>query len=183
MGESAQYLLKYNDFLESRVNADRNNWKNWNIEDIGMLLSQATCYNLSLVTEKMLNKAEGVSNLDVWNKVVGSEIKKTAFYHSLLYVFNNFRKALDKDTSIYNKAVSTNLCLLFGINSILKYSGPIIEGGFITPEQLESLANFKEVLLEKLRPHVARIVDSFLLPKSLIQSALTQGDPYEVHSL
>lgn len=63
---------------------------------------------------------------------------------------------------------------------ILKYSLPIIEGGFITPGQIAALRNFKELLLEYIRPHAANILDSFMIPDQFITSALMQGDPYEV---
>ena len=66
-----QYLLKFNDYMGERIKEDRDNWKNWTIDDLEMLLAQAACYNLSLVTDRMMNKPEGVSNLDVWNKHAG----------------------------------------------------------------------------------------------------------------
>ena len=66
-----QYLLKFNDYMGERIKEDRDNWKNWTIDDIEMILAQSACYNLSLVTDKMMNKPEGVSNLDVWNKHAG----------------------------------------------------------------------------------------------------------------
>ena len=66
-----QYLLKFNDYMGERIKEDRDNWKNWTIDDLEMILAQSACYNLSLVTDKMMNKPEGVSNLDVWNKHAG----------------------------------------------------------------------------------------------------------------
>ena len=73
--------------------------------------------------------------------------------------------------------------MLFGANVILKFSLPIIEGGFITPDQIAALKNFKELLLEYVRPHAANIIDSFMIPDQFISSALMHGDPYEVKML
>ena len=68
--------------------------------------------------------------------------------------------------------------MLFGTSLILKYSLPIIEGGFITPDQISALRNFKEILLDHLRPHVVNILDAFMIPDQFINSALMHGDPY-----
>lgn len=38
------------------------------MDDIRILFAQSVCYLLSVVTEKMLNKDEGMSAKDVWNK-------------------------------------------------------------------------------------------------------------------
>ena len=71
VGESVQYLLEYNEHMEKRLKEDRDNWKNWTIEDIQVILTQMACYNISLVAQKMMNKPEGVSTLDIWNKHAG----------------------------------------------------------------------------------------------------------------
>ena len=141
---------------------------------------QSACYSLSVVADHMMNKPEGVSPLDVWNRHAGSDIKKAAQNHGLLYMFSYFKKAVEKDPSVNNKEVIKNLCMLFGSSTIIQYSSSIIEGGFITPEQIIALRNFKEYLLEEIRPHLVTIIDCFLLPEQFTQSALISGDPYEV---
>jgi hypothetical protein len=42
--------------MERRLDPDRDNWKNWTIDDIEMVLSQTSCYNISLVANRMTNK-------------------------------------------------------------------------------------------------------------------------------
>jgi hypothetical protein len=106
-------------------------------------MAQASCYTLSLVAEKMMNKPEGLSSLDVWNKTAGCEIKRAAMFHAIFYTFNCFKNAVEKDDSQINKEVIKNLCLLFGVSSLLKNSGPIIEGGFITPDQICAMMRVK----------------------------------------
>lgn len=91
----------------------------------------------------MLNKPEGLSNLDVWNKVAGCDIKRAAICHGYLYIFNYFKKALEKDTSTTNREVIKNLCMLFGVSVLLKNSAPLIEGSFVAPEQLSALSRLK----------------------------------------
>ena len=100
--------------------------------------------------------------------------------HGHLYIFSYFKKALENDGSVNNREVIKNLCMLFGTSIILKNSLPIIEGGFITPDQISALKNFKELLLEHIRPHIISILDSFMIPENFINSALIHGDPYDV---
>lgn len=94
VGESVEYLLRTSEFMEKRISADLSDWKKWTMDDIYTLLIQAACYSLSLVTEKMLNKSDEVSSLDVWNKTAGCDIKRSAISHGYLYMFSLFKKAV-----------------------------------------------------------------------------------------
>jgi len=40
-----------------------------------------------------MNKPEGMSSLDIWNKVAGCEIKRAAVSHALFYTYNYFKRA------------------------------------------------------------------------------------------
>ena len=84
-----------------------------------------------------------MSSVDVWNKVAGCEIKRAAISHALFYTFSYFEKAVLIDSCETNREVVTNLCLLFGTTVVLKNISPIIEGGFIKPEQISALSRFK----------------------------------------
>lgn len=57
--------------MEKRLDENRRDWKKWNAEDLHTLLAQASCYSLGIIGEKMMNKPEGMSSVDVWNKVAG----------------------------------------------------------------------------------------------------------------
>lgn len=59
-----------------------------------ILLAQNVCYLVSKVTEKMINKAEGESELDVWNGAAGIDIKRVGLAHSIYYTFDTFREAV-----------------------------------------------------------------------------------------
>ena len=94
-----------------------------------------------------MNKPEGMSNLDIWNKVAGCDIRNAAIAHGLLFLFKNFNKAVQEDRNEKNGDVIRNLCLLFGASTIIQHSTVTVEGGFLTPEQLSALRNYKEFLL------------------------------------
>lgn len=47
---------------------------------------------------------------------------------------------------------------------ILNHSGAAIEGGFITGKQLKMINNLKEMILQRNRPIIIGIVDSFGIP-------------------
>lgn len=41
------------------------------------------------------------------------------------------------------RQITTKLCLIFGINMILNFSGPILEGDYVNAEQLKIFRNLK----------------------------------------
>lgn len=47
LGESVRYIENINDILDQRIEANRDDWKNWALADLQLLLSQAVCYLLS----------------------------------------------------------------------------------------------------------------------------------------
>jgi len=60
-----------------------------------------------------------------------------------MYTYSYFKKSMENDKSVANHETSKNLCLLFGASSVLKNISPIIEGGFIKPEQISALSRLK----------------------------------------
>jgi hypothetical protein len=84
--------------------------------------------------------------------------------HALLYTFTHFKSAVENDKNTKNKSITNALCLLFGTHIILTLSGSIAEGGFLLSSHITSLIRLKEKLLEKIRPELAGILDSFLIP-------------------
>lgn len=69
------------------------------MEDIRVIFAQAVCYLLSVVTDKMMNKDEAMSVMEVWNFDAGVRLKQLAMMHSVYYIFNSMREAvlLEKD--------------------------------------------------------------------------------------
>ena len=76
------------------------------------------------------------------------------------------------------KLIAEELCKLFGINIILTHTADLIEGKFISPNQISELKKLKEVVLSRLRPDLIGIVDGFGIPDKFIRSALISGNPY-----
>lgn len=66
---------------------------------------------------------------------------------------------------------------------ILGISVAVVEGDFILATQVNSLMRLKEHILDKIRPQLVGLLDSFLVPETLLRSALTSGDPYQVSIL
>lgn len=102
--------------------------------------------------------------------------------HAAYFTFDSFMTAvlLEKDQRI--REITQDLCLLYGIDAITSSTvvSSILEGGFLRPEQIDSLMELKELLLKKLRPDLIGIVDGFGIPDKYFRSALIYGNPYEV---
>lgn len=120
VGPSVSYLANFSEVMEKRVAGEE-----WALTDLHLLLSQAACYLLQLSANCIMNKPEGWSNLDVWNKRAGIELKRLSVCHSVIYTFNAFKNAVEEHKVPQNKAILTQLCQLFGINSIMSYSSVV----------------------------------------------------------
>lgn len=127
-----------------------------------------------------MNKPQGFSDLDAWNKFAGIQIKRAGVSHALLYTFTNFKKAVELDKCDKNKSITQALCLLFGVHTVLYSSASIYEGGFVLPKHNTSLLRLKQRLLQQIRPELIGILDSFLVSEGYIRSAFASGNPYDV---
>jgi hypothetical protein len=76
-----------------------------------------------------------------------------------------------------------DLCLLYGINSVLQVNNGIIEGGFAKPSHFESLNQLKYILLDKLRHEIVSLTDGIGFPDHVLKSALAFGNPYQVNDI
>ena len=105
--------------------------------------------------------------------------------HSAYFTFDSFRESVVLEKREKIKEITNDLCILFGISAIMNgtVNSAILEGGFLTAEQIDSLHERKEILLKKLRPDLIGIIDGFGLPEKYYRSALIRGNPYEVLSL
>lgn len=63
--------------------------------------------------------------------------------HSGYYTFDSFKRAIAEEQDERVKEITTNLCLLFGLNFLLGHLNPAIEGGFISSAQTRSLFDLK----------------------------------------
>jgi hypothetical protein len=52
--------------------------------------------------------------------------------HSGYYTYNSFKLAVGEEKDEQIKELTGHLCLLFGINFLMKHLNPAAEGGFIS---------------------------------------------------
>lgn len=103
--------------------------------------------------------------------------------HGIYYTVDTFLTAIDNEQNLEIKATLTDLCQLFAINQVLRLAEPIVEGGFVCPVKFSQLQGEKEILLKKLRPLTAGLLDSFGIPDKYLRSELVNGNPYQVNML
>ncbi|XP_012935860.1 peroxisomal acyl-coenzyme A oxidase 1 isoform X1 [Aplysia californica] len=79
------------------------------------------------------------------------------------------------------KAVLVQLCQLFAVQGILKYSGQFTKGGFLSDQQVETCQNKLFDLLALLKPNAVALVDAFDFPDQVLDSDLGRydGNVYE----
>lgn len=176
LGLSVKYIESFEYLTNKKCQVENNEWT---LEDIRVLIAQAVCYTLSQCVEKVVGKDEGMSEKQVFNEIAGINLKDLAILHAGYYTFDSFKKAVTKEKDEKIKELTSSLCLLFGVNFVLGHANPVIQGGFITNDQLTSLQDLKEILLRKLRPDLIGLVDGFGIPDKYIRSALISGNPYE----
>ena len=137
LGESVQYLKDFHETMEKRVKGE------WNLGELQIVLVQAVGYLMQLCANSMMDRPEGWSNLDVWNKKAGIELKRLGICHSVCYTYNAFKAAVEVNRNRKNQTALHQLCQLFGINSIVSFSSVVVEGGFVLPEHISSLLALK----------------------------------------
>ncbi len=58
-------------------------------------------------------------------------------------------------------AVLQRLCSLFGLTTLLKHLGDLLEDGYITSQQAKLIRQQQSALVRELRPDAVALVDSF----------------------
>jgi hypothetical protein len=72
----------------------------------------------------------------------------------------------------------THVCMLYGIDQLMRFSNSLIEGEFITPQGISDLNEKKEHILKILRPNLIGLVDAFAIPEKFMTNGLVSGNPY-----
>ena len=80
------------------------------------------------------------------------------------------------------KDILHDLCMLFGIDQLMRFCHWLIQGEFLTKGGIVELNEIKEKLYTKIRPNLIPLVDGFAVPEKFIYSALARGNPYEVNN-
>ncbi len=150
------------------------------MENIRMLLAQAVCGMITKVTGKMMNKPPGMSDSEVTNYMAGMNLHELGIMHAAYYTYNCFKEAVERERNEKCKEVLTEVCILYGIEQVMRFSHSLIEGEFITPHGFSDLSDRKEQIFKFLRPNIIGLIDSFAIPEKFLTNALVSGNPYEV---
>lgn len=130
LDKSVKYIESFEYLMGKKCEvADVNQW---NLEDIRILIGQSVCYLLSVAAEKIIAKEEGVSEKDVINKMAGLNLRDIGYMHAGYYTFDSFKQAIAKEKNEQVKEITTNLCMLFGLNFVLRNINPAAQAGFIS---------------------------------------------------
>ena len=161
--------------MEQRVKVE--DWKGWDVQHLHTLLAQTTLSLISGCTERLMSDE---SSKRAWDFKAGLKLQQLAHSHAVYWTYNSFMKdLLEFKGSEEARKVINDLCLLYGINSVLSKPQPLIEGGLVQPLQLSSLQQKKENLLKSLRGHLPSLISSMGLPDYYERSALTYGNVYK----
>ena len=87
---------------------------------------------------------------------------------------------MEKEKNEKCKVAATQVCMVYGIEQVMRFAHSLIEGEFVTPQGIEELKEVKEQLLKALRPNLIGLVDAFDISERLLTNGLASGNPYEV---
>ncbi|UPL02885.1 hypothetical protein LCI18_013819 [Fusarium solani-melongenae] len=114
-----------------------------------------------------------------WNSVLPELTLYISTAQSEAILVYNFFDGLDSDTELPHatKEVMWQLFRLFGLYTINKSSREFARSGAIPNEQLDRIADAAiENIMEGIRPHAVKLVDSWKFPDYLLDSALGRYD-------
>jgi acyl-CoA oxidase len=83
-------------------------------------------------------------------------------------MLEEFVKAVKAEKDPETKALLKDVCDLFAVNTMVKNAAWYIENGYMKPEKTKALAETREALNLKLRPHAVELVQAFAIPKELL---------------
>lgn len=108
-----------------------------------VLLAQGVCYLISIITKKLADKPENISEEEIRNKNAGIDLQKMAILHSVYYTFYSFISSIPNPPNEQLNPILSNLALLYGANQIITHASHLISGGFILSQQLGTLTLLK----------------------------------------
>ncbi|CAG8443810.1 8214_t:CDS:2 [Funneliformis mosseae] len=135
--------------------------------------------------------ANAVDQIDnqksTWNSML-VEINRISRAHCQYLLVRNFINALQnsrqsEDEGLHMlrdnpslKEVTLTICNLFVLHTMEKDLGDFMECGYLTPSQARLLRAQIYNLLKEIRPNAVGLVDAFLIPDFLLQSAIGRYD-------
>lgn len=128
----------------------------WSLESVKLLLAQSVMSSIQSCAERLMSDE---NQKRAWNEKAGIRLQQVAHSHAVYWTFDNFVTAINSEVcSEATKSILTEVCLLFGINSLLAKLQPLIENSLISPGQVKSLMEKKESLLKSLRGNFAALL-------------------------
>jgi hypothetical protein len=129
-------------------------------------------------------KNKEVKKQDLNNYQLGLKLVELAILHAAYNTYYAFEQAIVKFPDEIIKRILFDLCLIYGISSILQKPIPLIAIEAVDPLQFNSLMERKQILLKRVRPHLIGLVDGCAIPDYSLKSAIATGDKvYEVQNL
>jgi acyl-CoA oxidase len=112
-----------------------------------------------------------------WNSLL-IQLHKLSRAHSQSILVENFYSALCNDTTIpaSAKPVLEDLFRLFALYTMDLESREFYNSGSVSNEQLDALPDRIQELMGRIRPHAVKLVDSWMIPDYLLDSALGRYD-------
>lgn len=111
-----------------------------------------------------------------WNSMLIELYKLSRSYSQAMLVTNFFNALREQTLSSETIAVLRNLYRLFALHTMDVDAREFQTSGAVAPELLDSLPGEVLQLMQQIRPHAVRLVDSFALPDYLLDSALGRSD-------
>ena len=146
------------------------------------LLQANAAYLVYAAAQALMEGAKEGSFKESWDKHAGIQLVESARAHTAVYTYKAFFERINsvvKDPAL--KVVLQRLCVLYGIEIILRHPLGLVESEYVTPKQFKLINQRKQALLREIRPEVIGLVDSFGYPDNTLRSALGQydGNVYE----
>ncbi|KAJ3174259.1 fatty-acyl coenzyme A oxidase [Geranomyces variabilis] len=95
--------------------------------------------------------------------------------HSIGYLFHRFKGALVR-TPEDLKPILTKLCLLYGFYAIAENSGPFLQYGYFTPQQMDWIREAVTALCRDVRLDAIPLTDSFNYSDFMLNSPFGRAD-------
>ncbi len=87
----------------------------------------------------MMSKPEGMPDSDVTSYMAGSNLHELGIMHAAYYTYNCFKEAVEKEKNEKCKVIATQVCMVYGIEQVIRFAHSLIEGEFLTPNGIEEL--------------------------------------------
>lgn len=153
-----------------------------NLEKVEEAMKVNLCYTV-FSTALMVKKSK-IGKAEQMNTVFATDIVKMSRTHTKYLQFKLFKNLIEQNTISANiKSQLINLCGLLGLTLLEEDCRACYEVGYFSPKSSWLLSESIKLLLERIRPQIIPLAESFAFPDSYLTSAIGNsfGDIYETH--